>query len=232
MTAAAAAGALARSRSAMVRRRGRDRRVDSKYPDTMPSRGRRTTLVVVCVVLTILLVVGGGAWSEIATAYHLWKLRTEPRFFEQLVDAPEESLRGMAMRRFAEDPSGAEVLLATLQREMATWEEDLLALLSGGHSRDAVERNRRSLEREYRFSYEPAKSAWTWSWSKGSLDLFHDTRTASRITRWLRFADGTELASSDKRPRTFRVRVEGDKDTEGWRVEIVVRRLADADALE
>ena len=204
----------------------------------MASRGRQTTLVVVCVVPPILLVVGVGAWSEIATAHHLWKLRTVPRYLEQLVDAPEESPRGVAMRRFAEDPSGARILLATIQRELALHEEHFVTVMGraprffdGSPPPRLLERSLRSLD-EYWFSYDPETVSRTWAFSMDSMPFPDDTRTASRIMRWLRFADGTELASSDERPRTFRVRAERTQNTEGLRVEIVVRGLAGAGATE
>ncbi len=75
--------------------------------------GRRVVLLAALAALVVGVGVATG-WREIATRYHLVRLRGDVAYLDDLLDAPPESPGRAALRRYAGGEAGAEVVLVKL----------------------------------------------------------------------------------------------------------------------
>ena len=74
-------------------------------------------IAVVCALSALCVAIGFAVlYRSFAIEYHLRRLRTEPSALEGVLDATEGSSRGRALRRFIEDPGGADRLVEMVAR--------------------------------------------------------------------------------------------------------------------
>ena len=82
--------------------------------------GSRTKLLPVLAGLgaVVMLAVVALSWREIAIQYHTWKLRSDPAYVREVIEEPEETVVGEALRRAIATPKGEKTFCRALVLEL------------------------------------------------------------------------------------------------------------------
>jgi hypothetical protein len=77
----------------------------------MPSSPRRVTILVALGSLILIALAATVGWKEIATQYHLFRLRRDPAYFRGILSEPEGISRRAAIRKYLESAEGKRALI-------------------------------------------------------------------------------------------------------------------------